>query len=144
LQVSGFSQSDRIRDLFPFACDQLRTSCSTGQHFKFFVFATSISWCFFAVLVIERIPVPPLSRIFRGITWNRTADADQVCGDVQNAHRCAPIGISLKHSEHLRVVGSAGGYFRALAIRALTGTTTKKYTAAAMIRNESNAPSASA
>src|SRR5512135_1052346 len=61
------------------------------------------------------------------------------CCAVQKAQRRAPIGISLKHSEHFRVVGSAGGSFRALAIRALIGSTTKKYMAPAMIRNDSRA-----
>src|SRR5579872_4230365 len=45
---------------------------------------------------------------------------------VQNAQRRAAIGISLRHSGHLRVVGSAGGSRRDLAIKAFTGTTTKK------------------
>ena len=45
----------------------------------------------------------------------------------QNAQRRAPMGISLRHSGHLRVVGSAGtGSPRMRAIRALTGRTTKK------------------
>src|ERR1035438_2657755 len=46
--------------------------------------------------------------------------------------RRASIGISLRHSGHFLVVGSAGaGSLRDRAIRALIGVTTKKYTAAA-------------
>ena len=50
------------------------------------------------------------------------------------------MGTSLKHSGHFFVVGSAGGSPRARrAARAFTGTTTKKYTAAEIRTNESNA-----
>jgi hypothetical protein len=46
--------------------------------------------------------------------------------DVQNAQRFAASGISLRHSGHFFVVGSAGGgSFLARAIMAFTGTTTK-------------------
>ena len=55
--------------------------------------------------------------------------------DVQNAHRRASSGISLRHSGHLRVVGSAGGSRRAREMRALTGATTKKKTTAAITTN---------
>ncbi len=58
---------------------------------------------------------------------------------VQNAHRRAAIGISLRHSGHLRVDGSGGGSLRERAINALIGNTTKKYTAAAMSTNEMTA-----
>ena len=50
----------------------------------------------------------------------------QTRGEVQKAHRLAPTGISLRHSEHFLVVGSAGGSLRERAISALRGTTTKK------------------
>src|SRR5690606_16177622 len=59
--------------------------------------------------------------------------------DVQCAQRRAAMGISLRHSGHLLVVGSAGGSVRARAIKAFTGSTTKEYTAAAMSRNEMSA-----
>jgi hypothetical protein len=48
-------------------------------------------------------------------------------GCVQCAQRLASIGISLRHSGHFLVVGSAGGgSFFIRAINQLTGTTTKK------------------
>jgi hypothetical protein len=47
--------------------------------------------------------------------------------DVQNAQRLAAIGTSLKHSGHFRVVGSGGASPRRIrAVKALTGSTTKK------------------
>ena len=46
--------------------------------------------------------------------------------DVQNAHRFARIGISLRHSEHRLVVGSAAGSLRARATKVLIGNTTAK------------------
>jgi hypothetical protein len=49
------------------------------------------------------------------------------------AQRLASIGISLRHSGHFLVVGAGAGW--SLTIRAsnqFTGTTTKKYTAAAI------------
>src|ERR1700726_1173268 len=49
-------------------------------------------------------------------------------GEVQNAQRRAPTGIKLRHSGHLRVVGSGGGSRRDRAISLFTGTTTKKKT----------------
>src|ERR1700730_249447 len=52
-------------------------------------------------------------------------------GDVQNAQRCAAMGITLRHSGHLRVVGSPGGSWRNRAINRLSGRTTKKKTAMA-------------
>src|ERR1700689_2062456 len=53
--------------------------------------------------------------------------ARPITGCAQNAHRRASIGISLKHSGHFLVVGSAGaGSFRMRAISALIGVTTKK------------------
>ena len=59
---------------------------------------------------------------------------------MQNAHRRAAMGTSLKHSGHFFVVGSDGGSPRARrAAMAFTGTTTKKYTAAEIRTNESNA-----
>ncbi len=46
---------------------------------------------------------------------------------VQKLHRRASIGISLEHSGHFFVVGSAGaGAFRVRAMSALIGVTTKK------------------
>ena len=49
------------------------------------------------------------------------------CGCAQWAHRRASIGISLRHSEHFLVVGSAGaGSLRIRATSAFTGVTTKK------------------
>ena len=51
---------------------------------------------------------------------------------MQNAHRRASIGISLRHSGHFFVVGSAGGSLRARCISAFTGLTTKKKTATAI------------
>src|SRR5439155_27313394 len=60
-----------------------------------------------------------------------------VIGWVQNEQRRASIGISLRHSGHFLVVGSAGaGAFRMRETRALIGVTTKKYTAAATSRKE--------
>src|SRR6185312_16335522 len=58
-------------------------------------------------------------------------------GCVQWAQRRASMGISLRHSLHFLLVGSAGaGAFAILAIRAFSGVITRKYTTAAMIRNE--------
>src|SRR5207249_3648006 len=54
--------------------------------------------------------------------------------DVQKAQRRASMGISLRHSGHFLVVGSIGGCLRARETSALTGVTTKKYTAAATSR----------
>src|SRR5919108_3414164 len=60
--------------------------------------------------------------------------------DVQKAHRRAAIGTSLRHSGHFFVVGSGGASpRRKRAMSAFTGTTTKKYTAAAMRRNDTSA-----
>jgi hypothetical protein len=58
---------------------------------------------------------------------------------VQKAQRLAPSGISLRHSGHLRVVGSGGGSLRIRDWNALYGTTTKKNTAAAIVTNEISA-----
>jgi hypothetical protein len=55
--------------------------------------------------------------------------------DVQNLQRAACNGMSLKHSEHFRVVGS--GCFFTDAISLLMGRTTKKYTDADAITNAS-------
>jgi hypothetical protein len=55
--------------------------------------------------------------------------------DVQNAHRRAPTGISLRHSGHFVVVSSTGGSTLRPAISALTGRTTRKKTAAAIVTN---------
>src|SRR5688500_13190503 len=61
-------------------------------------------------------------------------------GEVQNAQRRAAIGTSLRHSGHFLVVGSGDGSPRRWrAMMALTGTTTKKYTAAATSRNDNSA-----
>src|SRR5690349_2302224 len=62
-------------------------------------------------------------------------------GLVQKAQRLAAMGTSLRHSGHFFVVGSGGGPSprRMRAITAFTGTMTKKYTAAAIITNETNA-----
>src|SRR4029077_11637543 len=61
-------------------------------------------------------------------------------GWVQNPQRRASIGISLRHSGHFLVVGSAGaGALRMRAIKALMGVTTKKYTAAAISTNDTTA-----
>jgi hypothetical protein len=50
------------------------------------------------------------------------------------------MGISLRNSGHLRVVASAGaGSLLARETSAFTGSTTKKYTATAMMRNDSKA-----
>src|SRR5579863_10315938 len=61
-------------------------------------------------------------------------------GWAQCAQRLASMGISLRHSGHFLVVGSAGaGALRMRAIRRFTGVTTKKYTAAATNTNETPA-----
>src|SRR6476660_5840429 len=66
--------------------------------------------------------------------------ARAVRGWVQKPQRRASIGISLRHSGHFLVVGSAGaGALRMRAINALIGVTTKKYTAPATSRNDTNA-----
>src|SRR5208282_1945900 len=58
-----------------------------------------------------------------------------ITGCAQCEQRRASIGISLRHSGHFFVVGSAGaGSLRVRAISALIGVTTKKYTAAATSR----------
>src|SRR3989344_9704893 len=57
-------------------------------------------------------------------------------GCVQCEQRFAPIGISLKHSAHFLVVGSAGGPLRDLPTRMFIGFTTKKKIVEAMSRNE--------
>ena len=61
--------------------------------------------------------------------------------DVQNAHRRAPTGMSLRHSGHARVSGlgsSAGNRFMRF-ISAVSGSTTAKKTTVATMRNESKA-----
>src|SRR5436309_11327031 len=55
--------------------------------------------------------------------------------EVQKAQRRAQIGTSLRHWGHFCRAGSGGGSFFALCINALTGTTTKKKTAAAIVMN---------
>src|SRR5580704_2219667 len=57
--------------------------------------------------------------------------------DVQNLQRAACNGMSLKHSEHFRVVGS--GCFFTDTISLLMGSTTRKYTDADAITNASRA-----
>src|SRR3989344_8125433 len=57
-------------------------------------------------------------------------------GCVQCEQRFAPIGISLKHSAHFLVVGSAGGPLRDLPTRMFIGLTTKKNMAEATNANE--------
>jgi hypothetical protein len=54
------------------------------------------------------------------------ADFAATAGWAQKAQRRAARGISLRHSGHFFVVGSAGGSLRERAIKALTGVTTKK------------------
>src|SRR5579864_7793691 len=61
-------------------------------------------------------------------------------GWVQCEHRRASMGISLRHSGHFLVVGSGGFSPRFMrATSALTGRTTRKYTAAAIRTNEMQA-----
>src|SRR5579859_5984064 len=60
-------------------------------------------------------------------------------GSVQNAHRLASSGISLRHCAHFFVVGSAGGSLRERATMKLTGLTTKKKTAKATSMNATTA-----
>jgi hypothetical protein len=61
-------------------------------------------------------------------------------GVAQKAHRLAAIGMALRHSGHSFVVGSGGASpRRTRAISAFMGRTTKKYTAAAISRNETSA-----
>src|SRR5438034_8818664 len=67
------------------------------------------------------------------------AAGEAVSCDVQCAHRRASIGISILHSGHFLVVGSAGGSLRDRAINALIGVTTKKYTAIATSRKATSA-----
>ena len=55
---------------------------------------------------------------------------------VQKAQRRASLGISLRHSGHLRVVGSAGGSRRDYWMSQFIGFTTKKKITAAKMRNE--------
>lgn len=57
-----------------------------------------------------------------------------VTSAVQNAHRRAARGIELRHSGHSRVVLSTSGSVLRRAISVFTGRTTKKNTAAAMLR----------
>src|SRR6476660_3900857 len=66
--------------------------------------------------------------------------ARAVRGWVQKPQRRASMGISLRHSGHFLVVGSAGaGALRIRAIKALLGVTTKQYTAAATSTNDTTA-----
>ncbi len=60
--------------------------------------------------------------------------AAPICA-VQNAHRRASRGISLRHSGHCRVVSSTGGSVFRRAISAFTGRTTTKKTVAAIVTN---------
>jgi hypothetical protein len=72
--------------------------------------------------------------VFQSAAMLRTSGCEQC------EQRRASSGISLKHSGHFFVVGSAGTSDLCIrARRALTGSTTKKYTAAATSRNETNA-----
>src|SRR3989344_5594062 len=57
-------------------------------------------------------------------------------GCVQCEQRLAPAGISLKHSGHFLVVGSAGGPLRDLPTRMFIGFTTKKNMVEATRTNE--------
>src|SRR5436190_16983730 len=60
-----------------------------------------------------------------------------ITGWPQCAQRRASSGISLKHSGHFLLVGLAGASPRCIrAIKAFTGVTTKKYTAAVTSKNE--------
>jgi hypothetical protein len=54
---------------------------------------------------------------------------------VQNAHRFAAFGISLKHSGHARAGSSSSGDLARRSAIAFTGFTTKKNTAAATETN---------
>src|SRR5579883_2774098 len=57
--------------------------------------------------------------------------------EVQNAHRRALIGMVLRHSGQVFVVGSGGACpCRSRAISVFIGSTTQKYTAAAIRKNE--------
>src|SRR5579872_714160 len=74
-----------------------------------------------------RAGCPTLRGVRRVGTLNGRYAALPICGCAQNAHRRASIGISLRHSVHFLVVGSAGaGSFLILATSAFTGVTTKK------------------
>src|SRR3989344_7253937 len=57
-------------------------------------------------------------------------------GWVQCEQRLAPAGISLKHSAHFLVVGSAGGPLRDLPTRMFIGFTPKKKMDEGIIKNE--------
>src|SRR5437762_719495 len=72
----------------------------------------------------------------RGDAEPRSAEPAQTSGDVQKAQRRAAIATSLRHSGHFLVVGSGGASPRRIrATIVFTGSTTKKYTARAIIRN---------
>ena len=59
--------------------------------------------------------------------------------DVQNAHRVAAIGMSLRQCGHACIVASVAGSTLRRAISAFTGLMTKKKTTAAMMMNASSA-----
>ncbi len=73
--------------------------------------------------------------------YDRVAIASlSICGWPQNAQRDAAIGISLRHSGHFLLVGSAGvSCFLMRSSRVFMGSTTKKYTTVAIIRNDTSA-----
>src|SRR3984893_18755644 len=75
-------------------------------------------------------------RLYRQV-WLGYAALPKGTGCVQWAQRLASMGISLRHSGHFFVVGSAGASaLRIRATKTLTGVTTKKYTAAATSTKE--------
>src|SRR6266852_4059615 len=81
-----------------------------------------------------------LLRLFRRALPERgrvqSAAIPKVTGWVQCAQRFASIGISILHSGHFLVVGSAwAGALRVRATKSFTGVITQKYTAAATSRN---------
>src|SRR5207237_1314661 len=85
-------------------------------------------------------PVRRRRRRARGVPVPRSPPGAGVsaagrCGEPQNAQRLAGLGISLRHSVHGCVSESTSGWVLRLRITALTGSTTKKNTAAATETN---------
>src|SRR5262249_51138658 len=89
--------------------------------------------------LIEITSWPSSIRRSQGIDgWESHLPAALVpTGVAQKAHRRAAMGIALRHSGHSLVVGSGGASPRRMRVMsAFIGRTTKKYTAAAIKRNE--------
>jgi hypothetical protein len=88
------------------------------------------TWLFSASVssaIPKRKRESPYCREYPSNQSSPAAEFAMLTTDVQNAHRFAATGISLKHSGHFLLVGSAGVALRAdRAFHAFIGATIKK------------------